>query len=182
MSKKSIAIAIIAIIILIVGAGVWKWQENKKVEEVKKQEIAKQNEVKKEEEKQKTEVDMNDWKIYRNEEFGFEVKYPREWNFRNDNKLGNDKYFFEKREYEVYFGIFPNGGFGHGIPEPKITYEKFRGRDAKIFWFNKSYPGYIHIEKNWPKNWNDENGIEIVGLEEDTEVLQKIYNSFKFID
>jgi hypothetical protein len=74
MNKKSITITIIAITILAIGAGVWRWEENKKVEEVKKQEVAKQGEVKKEEEKKQeevSEINTSDGEFYQNEEYKF---------------------------------------------------------------------------------------------------------------
>ena len=31
-----------------------------------------------------SDVDTSDWEIYRNEELGFEVKYPEDWHYRED--------------------------------------------------------------------------------------------------
>ena len=39
-------------------------------------------------EKEETE-EISDWKTYRNEEYGFEVKYPKEWSTTNPNTQFN---------------------------------------------------------------------------------------------
>lgn len=34
------------------------------------------------------EIDTSDWKIYRNEKYGFEVKYPSTWSYSNIGDVG----------------------------------------------------------------------------------------------
>lgn len=83
MQKKSIVITIIAIILLAIGAGVWKWEKIKikKQEQAKNQQIQQEEAIKEEEKKnqENAEIDMSDWKTYRNKELGFEFTYPRKW-------------------------------------------------------------------------------------------------------
>jgi hypothetical protein len=72
--KKQIIYALIAFVLLALGAGFWAWKKQvnwiTSQDQIKKEEIAKTN----------TDVtdtsDTFDWKTYRNEKFGFEVKYP----------------------------------------------------------------------------------------------------------
>jgi len=191
MSKKSISIAIIAIIILAIGVGVWRWEKTRKNEEVKRAEEQKVAEQKKQEEQNKKNenvtkeeaIDLGDWKLYRNYEYGFEVKYPNEWKLRIADDIGYDEfksYFFEKDKY-TYFAIFPTGAFGQGIQEPKITYEKFKGRDAKMFWYDSPYPNFIYVIKDYSQKWNENNRIELRGSGENIKILEEMYNDFQFI-
>jgi hypothetical protein len=57
-----------------------------------------------------SEIDTSDWKIYRNEEFGFEMKYPRDWTnenresvvlFSENGPIGND-FGFRATEKNIY--------------------------------------------------------------------------------
>ena len=43
---------------------------------------------------------LQDWKTYTNEEYGFEIKYPEDWGFR-EIEIENPKSFYEK--YRVFF-------------------------------------------------------------------------------
>ena len=190
MIKKSIIIFVSLIIVLIAGIGFWKWQEIKKVEETKRiedLEMREEDETKKQEDlniiKDET-IDLGDWKMYKNYEYGFEVKYPKDWEVEIFDNTGYDKfksYYFKKSKY-IYLAVFPTGAFGHGIQDSKITYEKFKGKDAKMFWYDKPNPNFIFILNDNPKNWNENNRIELRGSKENDKILQDMYNDFKFIE
>lgn len=66
-----------------------KWGNAEQVFEIKEDERGQQEE--RVEEWKFKEDDISNWQTYRNEEFGFEVKYPREW-FNNIDEEGNKKY------------------------------------------------------------------------------------------
>ncbi len=83
-----------------------------------------------------TEEDMNlnisDWQTYRNEEFGFEVKYPSDWFIKQDisevNPLLNIK-----KDNKYYINIWVHSAFtGVGLNAIKISEsaEKIAGLDA----------------------------------------------------
>jgi len=111
MNKKTITILIIILVVAIAG-GFWfvnngqnrvytgqesKVQSQKQVEQQatnEKEQIAKQdNQIKEEdiekqniEELKLEEIDTSDWKEYCNEEYGFCLKYPRDWGY---NRFAN---------------------------------------------------------------------------------------------
>jgi hypothetical protein len=91
MSKKPIIITIISLVViaLIGGGAVWylnKYQISSNKGQVTKNngqentpEIGNQNQPSTIENQKSEIININDWLTYRNEEYGFEVKYPKEW-------------------------------------------------------------------------------------------------------
>jgi len=73
--KKTITITIIAIIVLVgVGYGVWMWQGNP---DVALNEQASTS-------TQQVSDEYADWKVYKNETYGFEFKYPKDWGIKEE--------------------------------------------------------------------------------------------------
>jgi len=77
-------------------------------------------------------IDTSDWKTYRNEQYGFEVRYPAEWKFQaNENgfKFGTvlDAYnYSQENEAYGYFDARSNpADYGHGAPGPLVREENF---------------------------------------------------------
>lgn len=61
-----------------------------------------------------TEVDTSDWKIYRNEEYGFEFKYPTNWLLKEQDDyivISKTGSLFHEDSYVI---IYPNGKSGSG--------------------------------------------------------------------
>lgn len=192
LSKSKIATALTLIILLAMAGGflVSRYQLGKKENGDNKKVV--------EEESKKIEtsvlredvVDTSKWKTYKNEEFGFEMKYPEDWEIEikssNPNNLEKKDSFIFKKEKRVYFAIFTNGGFGYGVEKPqKISNENFHGKKAEMSWHGDDFPRFIHISDGLPKNWSDDNIIEM--RNEGTDILNKdifkyMYKTFNFIE
>jgi len=126
-----------------------------------------------------------DWQTYRNEEYGFEVKYPAEWTAPTANSYR----FYEKTE-EV---LFVNEGCGgHGLPHSEgyslinstesimldgKPAEKviFRDRDNSVLYMSwqigdpKESSACLELVAH-PSNVNQ------------VEILEKVFSTFKFIE
>lgn len=70
-------VAVVVITAIIAGAGVWWWQ--KASFEKERQGLQEQIDDLKRQISGIEEDELKDWKTYRNEEYGFEVRYPGEW-------------------------------------------------------------------------------------------------------
>ena len=67
--------------------------------------------------------DITEWEIYRNEEHGFEIKYPKEW---HGYLFFDTNYYyistFSKKECEKYFGTFEEEKIGENYGSISIDY------------------------------------------------------------
>lgn len=83
MSKKSLVLASIAIILLIVGGAFWL--QKKKTETVPVVAVEQSNKT----ENTENVIDVSDWKMYENKLMAFSFKYPKEWEVKD----GYDAFF-----------------------------------------------------------------------------------------
>ncbi len=100
MNKRNLIIGIIILIALVGGVVLWQQKNNQEnTKQQTKKEVVEKTQEQKTTEKQETtkeqsnnqnqviegelkleeKIDTSDWKTYRNEELGFEVKYPKGW-------------------------------------------------------------------------------------------------------
>ncbi|MFA5318041.1 MAG: hypothetical protein WC323_01000 [Patescibacteria group bacterium] len=95
--KKSLIITIISIIILALIGGGAVWYVKIQKQEVNPP-VAGNEDRQSEIINPKSEIGTSDWLTYRNEEYGFEVRYPKEWYLYNCSKEYNSLYVFMSDE------------------------------------------------------------------------------------
>lgn len=88
--KKQQVYILIGIGIILIGGVVLVWQKraNQELPQTQNQE-QEQNEQQKNEQKESEQyaIDISDWKIYQDKKYGFEIKYPKDWEIR-EVKIG----------------------------------------------------------------------------------------------
>ncbi len=102
MTKKNVIITIVILLTLTGGVVLWNQKNSKQditkpkqqiAKETQEQKIAKGQVTQKEDDNQiqingeltqEEKIDTSDWKTYRNEEYGFEIKYPKDWIYINE--------------------------------------------------------------------------------------------------
>lgn len=130
--------------------------------------------------------------LYKNNEFGFEIKYPDNWqvsaepveNIRGEQTKG---FFFKKRGSDLRFAILPRDGLSYGLETAGTSTRVFIGgsagiqtqyilKDGRRLWL--LHPQYgLH-------NWSQDIGrIDILSSADDpagdTIIFEKMLNSFK---
>lgn len=80
MNKKALILSIPMILLVALLGGWLLFRGQGDVQNVPKQPIVSENPAQTGEIQAPDTVDTSSWKIYRNEEYGFEVKYPEGWN------------------------------------------------------------------------------------------------------
>ena len=104
-NKITLSILILTLTIMLSGVIVVK-QENKDCK-LKKQGITNQGRGGVDEERDvlTSDLDTSDWKTYRNEEYGFEFKYPESWNLAENEDAGSEWQYNQKDwKLETYNG------------------------------------------------------------------------------
>jgi len=90
MSKKQLTIFIISCVILLALIGGWVfWYLTRPSLQQDNQPTAETEDQKSKIINLKSEIDTSDWQTYRNEEYRFEVKYPKGWELDEEYKQYN---------------------------------------------------------------------------------------------
>jgi len=102
MWNRKITILILIIAVMTVVSGCWKKEVKPVIRDTGEQPIATSTDK----------IDISDWQIYKNEEYGFELKYPKEWYWEDYTKefnIGKPVIGFypnnQKKDWEYYGDI-----------------------------------------------------------------------------
>jgi len=156
MNKKVIIVLVVILMTAVIAGGFWyvKSQDKNNIidsvqslEDTQKKQDGTSKNVKGIEELNFDEVDVSDWKTYRNEEHGFEVKYPKDWIFDEPAYPSSIPY---EHKLEVDYVV----GFAKGSFEGDWTIIFAVGKDENSF--NQSWSWDIEQE-----NSQDFNGMYI---------------------
>ncbi len=99
MEIKKISILLFSILIITIG-GFLVWENNQNIEISKIEQAEIQEQIQNKEEK----IDTSSWKTYKNEKYGFEVKYPQDWEYDLiDGVTFGDKKNCERDKIDEYW-------------------------------------------------------------------------------
>lgn len=134
-----------------------------------------------------------DFKLYKNSDFGFEIKYPASWTITeelNENVRGEmvKEFFFRKPNSDLRFVILPRDGLSYGLETSGTSTQVYIGgslgmqtkyilKDGRRLWLLFPQTGLL--------NWLEDIGrIEAMTSADDpagdTVIFEKMLNSFKF--
>lgn len=135
-----------------------------------------------------------DFKLYKNSDFGFEIKYPASWTVAeelNDNVRGEKvkEFFFKKPNSDLRFAILPRDGLSYGVETTGTSTQVYIGgslgvqtkytlKDGRRLWLIFPQTGIL----NWLQDIGRIDALtsasDPVG---DTIIFEKMLNSFKLL-
>lgn len=141
MNKKITIISIVILLALLAGAGVWKWKNNpQNITEQQKQNEQNKNEsddlVTEKDPPVLEKIDTSNWQTYRNEEYGFEFKYPNIY-LSDCSKIQNElSISISDTEKEDCYS-WPDGRIGIGFEiydknKPDFHYDSYSIKKVKL--------------------------------------------------
>ncbi len=134
------------------------------------------------------------WQTYRNEEYGFEVKYPGDWKPEHSTSFGKDGFFISQSSSGASIAILPNGEFDHGLPfdDPVVTYEQLSGKPVTVHTWQLEDDSYKILYfltaevPNWTKCNEDLKNCARFDLGAENEIalneIKQILSTFRFIE
>ncbi|EKE20813.1 MAG: hypothetical protein ACD_7C00468G0005 [uncultured bacterium] len=144
--NKNIVISIsVLVLVILIGGSFWlvknKEKDNKEV--LQGETIAQSGDNKNQKEVNMEETDTSDWQTYRNKEYGFALKYPKNWELR-------DEYYYKGKSWNIW------------LSEKNKWYSYEGGKENAILISVKFKDNSLFIgADDIIKKWKDSYGISV---------------------
>ncbi|MFA5990683.1 MAG: hypothetical protein WC794_00345 [Candidatus Doudnabacteria bacterium] len=165
--------------IALVVFSVWSNQYRQKIYEETVSSLPK-HEVRASENQKVGVSDIANWKTYKNDQYGFELKYPESW-----DKIENDNGVDFGQGSTAFLSVFPVGEKSPSFPTSKPNTNTIYINDKKAVskqweYIKGKYLVYIALTDNYPASWNSNNEIIFYLDSSKVFLVNDILSTFKF--